>query len=441
MNKLDLFEMGLRNLWRRKLRTFLTILGVIIGTSSIVVMLSLGIGMSQSLKSQIESMGSLTTITVTNNEYDDMAMMGGIRDNKKKKKAVLDSTALATFKNMPHIKGVTPIIELQGAVINGKYVSNVPIKGIMPETMEYFDFTIEEGRLLQTGDDFAMVFGGGVKNSFSNPKNYNDNMAKDFNLMTDKMQLTLDDTYGMPVDQGMKKPNYKKYKIKTAGVLEESSGEHDWSIFMPFKTVEKLLKEKQSLNKDNNRREPKKKGYDSVWLKVDGVNYVKDIQDQVKDMGFSAFSLTDLLEGTKKMSGTIQAVLGGIGAVSLIVAAIGITNTMIMSIYERTKEIGVMKVIGASLKDIKQLFLFESAIIGFLGGILGVIFSIIISYAINKISMGLGAEMGVTGNISVIPIPLALLSIGFSTLIGILSGYYPAKRAMNLSALEAIKTE
>ena len=178
-------------------------------------------------------------------------------------------------------------------------------------------------------------------------------------------------------------------------------------------------------------------------VKVDDLDHVVAIQTAIKDMGHEAFSLTDMLDEMKKMSGTIQAVLGGIGAVSLIVAAIGITNTMIMSIYERTKEIGVMKVIGASLRDIKNLFLFESAIIGFLGGILGLFFSLGISKIINLVGGSFLADMsgGAGGKISIIPVWLAFASVGFSSLIGILSGYYPAKRAMNLSALEAIKTE
>src|SRR5690606_21611287 len=149
-------------------------------------------------------------------------------------------------------------------------------------------------------------------------------------------------------------------------------------------------------------------------------------------------------ESMKQTAGIIQAVLGGIGAISLLVAAIGITNTMVMSIYERTKEIGVMKVIGASLRDIKRLFLFESALIGLLGGILGVIFSYLLSFIINHFGASfMGNFLGTGGesDISIIPIWLILAAMAFSALIGIISGYYPARRAMNLSALEAIRTE
>lgn len=129
-------------------------------------------------------------------------------------------------------------------------------------------------------------------------------------------------------------------------------------------------------------------------------------------------------------------VLGAIGAISLVVAAIGITNTMVMAIYERTREIGIMKVIGASLRDIKLLFLTEAAFIGCAGGILGIVVSFATSKFVNFIAMQQGSDMS-----SSIPIWLYLGAIGFATVIGVLSGYLPAKRAMKLSALSAIKTE
>ena len=106
-------------------------------------------------------------------------------------------------------------------------------------------------------------------------------------------------------------------------------------------------------------------------MKVSDLNKVQEVQQQIKDMGYQASSLTDQLNTMKETTKMLRIVLGAIGAVSLIVAAIGITNTMVMAIYERTREIGIMKVIGASLRDIKLLFLTEAAFIGFAGGVLG----------------------------------------------------------------------
>lgn len=444
MNRRDLIRMGIKNLWRRKLRTFLTILGVIIGTTSIVVMLSLGFGMQEALQSQITQMGSLTTINV-HKSYDEF---GGTTPGGRPKKVELDDKAMQTFRHMNGVLAATPIVETYGTIVNGRYVAQVPIKGVDPHTMELFDFNIKEGRLLQNGDDFHVVFGGSMEYQFQDLKAIQRGrwVEPQLNLMRDRMTITANESYGMgpSFSDGEKKVKYKEYKIKTAGILEEGNWDTDWGVYMPLETVQQIIKDKQKA--ENRKPEPgksAKKTYDHVMVKVDDMKNVQTIQEEIKSMGFSAYSLNDWLDQMKKTSGVMQAVLGGIGAVSLLVAAIGITNTMVMSIYERTKEIGVMKVIGASLKDIKRLFLFESAIIGLLGGIIGVIFSELLSFLINRFGGNLLDFLGPGegAKISIIPLWLVFAAMAFAALIGIASGYYPAKRAMNLSALEAIRTE
>lgn len=447
MNSSDLIRMGIKNLWRRKLRTFLTVLGVIIGTASIIVMLSLGFAIKEAQQSQIAEMGSLTTINVRK-KYDDF---GNNTGGGMQKKIELDDKAIASFKQIPDVNAATPLIEAYGYILNGKYIADAPIKGIDPEAMELLDFKIKEGRLLEGKDDLAIVFGGSMEHSFYDQKAMSRGryVEPKIDLMKDRMELTLDPNMG---NMGMgpmrggdnKKVNYKKYKIKTVGVLEEGNWETDWGIYAPLSTVQKMIKEKEKA--ENARPEAGRRretGYEHVIVKVGDMKNVQTIQETIKEMGFEAYSHNDWLQEITKTTSIIQAVLGGIGAISLLVAAIGITNTMVMSIYERTKEIGIMKVIGASLRDIKRLFLFEAAVIGLLGGIIGVLFSEILSFILNKFGTHfmdfLGPGEG--AKISIIPLWLIFAAMGFSTLIGIISGYYPAKRAMNLSALEAIRTE
>ena len=433
MSSIDLFRMGIKNLWRRKLRTFLTILGVIIGTSSIIVMLSLGFGMRKSHEDQIAQWGSLTTINVHKGWNEPMAGKNTVE---------LDDKAVATFKAMNNVVAVSPLFETYGAIINGKYIANIPIRGIDPESMEDFGFEAAEGRLLNKNDELVVVFGSNMQYNFHDPKARVWREPK-INLMKDRMSLTLDPNYGWS-SPGEKKPNYKEYKIKTAGVLTEGDWETSYGIYMSITEVQKLIKDKEKAeNQKPQQGNQKETGYNQVKVKVNDVKNVQVIQTAIKDMGYEAYSLNDELEYAKKQAGLIQAVLGGIGAVSLLVAAIGITNTMVMSIYERTREIGVMKVIGASLKDIRRLFLFESALIGFGGGIFGVGFSYLISFIVNKFSGKFGPALGIyeATKISIIPFWLILAAMGFSSLIGVISGYFPARRAMNLSALEAIRTE
>lgn len=439
MNNIDIILMGVKNLWRRKLRTFLTVLSVIIGASSIIVMLSIGFGLNIFFENEVASRGSLTTINVHKPWSGSNNPMDGASPIKKIDK--LDDKTVEKFKSFSNVEAVSPTIETYGSFINGRYIANASIKGIDPATMENFGFEVSEGRLLNKNDKFTVVFGAGINESFNNP---NARIWKEIevDLMKDRMSLSLNPNYGYDIP-GQKTANYKEYKIKTAGVLKTGSWDTMYSVYMPIRDVESMIKEREKAEdvKGQNRRDSKE--YDVVDVKVNDPENVQKVQETIKDMGFDAFSLNDQLESVRSQTAVIQAVLGGIGAISLLVAAIGITNTMIMSIYERTKEIGIMKVIGASLKDIKKLFLFESALIGLLGGIFGAGFSYILSFAINQFGTPFLENMG--GNpgtkISIIPIWLVFASMGFSSIIGIISGYFPARRAMNLSALEAIKTE
>ena len=170
---------------------------------------------------------------------------------------------------------------------------------------------------------------------------------------------------------------------------------------------------------------------------------MNEVADVIRNMGYNVETNAEYLDSMKSQFAIVQAVLGGIGAVSLLVAAIGIANTMMMSIYERTKEIGVMKVLGCSRYGISgKCSCWKQAFIGLLGGIAGNILSFVMSAAINIIVGSSGAmSMGTDSTISYIPWWLVLMSMVFAVLVGVLAGYFPAKRAMKLSPLAAIRNE
>ena len=264
--------------------------------------------------------------------------------------------------------------------------------------------------------------------------------------MNSKIDLKLGDNFDNDSNE-----NTKVYteRLKVAGVLvnNENDWENNSSIFMPIDYLKKIKKSTNAARPPE-QREKDSNEFSSIKIKVDDVENVKFVQDDLKAIGYQASGMTDWLESTKQSARVFQAIFGGIGAIAFIVAAIGITNTMIMSIYERTREIGVMKVIGASISDIEKLFLTEAGFIGFFGGVLGVILSLIISFIFNILAKGwlLSTMMGsddtsIEAKISVIPLWLIIIALLFSTFVGVLSGYLPAKRAMKLSALDAIRSE
>jgi len=459
MNSLDLIRMGFRNLHRRKMRTFLTVLGVIIGTASIVAMLSIGIGMNESFEEEIRRMGSLNIIDVNRWNYIPDGSGGGVTQE-----TTLDDKAIAKISKIEGVEAVTPIVELNSKLVSGKYVAHAWIKGIDARTMEAFDFKIDQGRLLSEEDGLAVVFGTYIPQYFYNPKArwgyYGYGQSALVDPMTDKFYLTFDMNYGEKRSSvsgtgsgNSSQKQAKLYKLQVVGVLAQTNNEEDYSVYMDINQLKKLVREAQKFNRSSQEYSiyvpDLEQGYERVKVKVKNINDVDRVQEEIKNMGFGTYSLSDIRKSYQKQSGTIQAVLGGIGAISLLVAALGISNTMVMSIYERTREIGIMKVLGCLIRDIKRLFLFEAGMIGFLGGVIGVGISygasLLLNYFggnfLNRWGYYIGVYGGDNSKISVIPVWLALASIGFATVIGLVCGLYPARRAMKLSALEAIRND
>lgn len=448
MNKGDLFMLSLRNLMRRKTRTFLAVIGVIVGTSAIVVMLSIGFGLSDNFQKQIESYGNLHLVDV----YGGMGSGGLTPDGKP---AILDDKAIAEIEKIPGVDAASPQLSTYMTFGLGKYICQTEVTGIRPEVMQKFKYDVQDGRLLRPGDKFSVVFGNQVPMWFQNPKqpnNYNMTEEPLVQVLTDKLILTADDYYGQkrPANEEEEKVTYKEYKVKGVGVLANPGDESSYTVFMPLETVKAINADTAKARKEVGRKN--QQGYETAIVYVGDINEVENVSETIRLMGFQPSSLNDWLKQTQDTAKMIQGILGGIGAISLFVAALGIANTMIMSIYERTKEIGVMKVIGANLPDIKQMFLLEAAMIGFIGGVLGLLISYLLSYLLNSplLSGVLGQVFGQLGGmggmegtsaVSIIPWWVAAGSLLFATCIGVLSGYYPARRAMNLSALESLKNE
>lgn len=436
MSSIDLISMGLKNLWRRKARTFLTILGVIIGTASIVIMVSLGIAMNVNFEKSLEDMGSLNLIEVRpkgdysyDPETDDM-----VRNTKQ---SYLTSKTVEQMKQLEGVDAVMPEMAYWGQLKAGRYVSYANLTGIDMNLLSEYDFQLAEGEMPESFPKNGLLFGATTTEEFRNPRSRNWRDTKEVDVMSARLSLLND------YDESAKGTN-----VKAVGVLEQTDTEYDWNIYMDVEDLKKIKKDQERQNQrsgNNNRRDDDKNEYETVKVKVMDIDKIQGIQEQLQEMGFEAWSLSDILTNMKEQSAGLRAVLGAIGAVSLFVAAIGITNTMVMSIYERTKEIGVMKVLGAELRDIKRLFLFESGILGFFGGLFGLALSYGISYLLNSSGfdvMGSGMYWGDAERImSVIPVWLSGLSLIFASVVGIVSGYYPARRAMRLSALEAIRNE
>lgn len=449
----DLLSMSVNNLRRRKLRTFLTVLGVLIGTASIVVMVSLGIGFNELTMEQIASYGSLTEISVYSN-----SMWGG-NDSSKDPNYMTDDV-IAQFGRIEHVKTASPLLETNVLMTQGVYQGYINLIGVSQEYMK--NIPLKEGHIPESGKrELQMVVGNMVARSFSNPKSNRYDYYDDpssipvIDFMNKPLFVIFDmDAYyqsqgGGTGDGGTTVKPPKKYLIPTVGLV--AGGMEDWNsysynVYVDLDALKSQLK--QIFKKKPIPNQPtNKKGkpynyfiYQQAIVEVDDMNHVTAVQKAITDMGYQANSNMEWLEQSQKQAKMVQALLGGIGAVSLFVAAIGIANTMMMSIYERTKEIGILKVLGCDMNNIRNMFLLESGFIGFLGGITGILFSYGVSFLINKFLSGRFMP-GMPGDLSRIPSWLSLAAVGFAVFVGMAAGFFPALRAMKLSPLAAIRNE
>ncbi|MCR5637571.1 MAG: ABC transporter permease [Lachnospiraceae bacterium] len=434
MRIIDLIKMGLRNLFRRKARTVLTVLGVVIGTISIMLMVSIGYGINYNFRKSVMENGAMTMITIYaqtwSEESDDLVQQK------------IDDALIEAIREIEHVKACTGVKIVNGSLNSGKYHTYAQITAMDKETFEAFGFpALAIGTYPNEADNTPIIYGSDTLGDFYyfSGNNYK---SKTVDPAKDKIYLTFDD-YATP--EG--KTPYK-YVIKNYGVFEPSDNYmYSYNCYMDMDFYKEIYKKyiKTLDMKDRKAALKKLEVYDKIMINCDSMDYVTKVQDEIKEMGFRTESDMQYVEESMKTSNMLQGVLGAIGAVSFLVAAINITNTMIMSIYERTKEIGIMKVLGCYIRDIKRLFLFEAGIIGFIGGTLGVALSYLASWAINKYggaflgSLFGGGEMGM--KFCMIPAYLPALSIVGAVVVGVLSGYMPAARATKISAIEAMKNE
>lgn len=454
MRFFDTLSLSIKNLWRRKLRTILTIVGVMIGTSAIIVMISLGLAMNKNFMEQLSQMGNIMQIQVYN--YN----QGGMTPDGKKIEPLTDAK-IAEFARMDGVEGATPVLELNLKMMAGKYVGWAYILGIDPDVFEMLDIPVSEGRGLtseDTGDQ--MVVGESIKYNLYNPRSSRWEPApEDLNLMEEKVTISWDMNYGEKPFPGETKSRkkVKPVNVEVVGIVSQSGSQYDYAVIMPLETVKKYKKEQDKFNQGNegigtaparggSRSSSGNDGYYQAIVKVKDIDSVEEVMEQIRNMGYEVYSPIQILDSMKEQSAGLRQILGGIGITAFIIAAIGIANTMYMSIYERTREIGIIKVIGARLGDIRRIFLMEAGWIGFFGGVLGVGISLLASMALNKFNINIGGQImwmpQETGlQSSYIPPWLMLAGAGFSFLASLLAGLLPARRAMKLSVMQALRQE
>ncbi len=452
----DMISMCFKNLWRRKGRTFLTVIGVIIGCCAIIVMISLGLGMNAAMDAMLANWGDLNAVTI----YSGRNMYG---DSGSSDQPVLNDDALMSLKAIEHVETAFPKIQVSGEYVtlsagkNDRYKASwMDVYGVDFNTLKKMNYEIDQGAFPEgTDTSNTVIFGAEAAYQFRDTKKRDGGyiwkeMLPDgtyrqpwIDPMTDTIKLSVNNTKKQN-DDGSYQSGGRGYEHKltcSAILMQDPNWETVYSVMIDIGLAKQLINDYNRLNGVKNSKEIE---YSQIKLWVDDIDNVDAVQEAVEAMGFSASSMAQMRKEMQGQLMIIQLVLGGLAAISLLVAAIGIANTMIMSIYERTREIGIMKVLGCFISNIRIMFLMEAGMIGLLGGGIGVLISYIISFFMNKFGSGLmSSMMGTDGStpISIIPLWLVLLALIFSSFIGLISGFYPANRAVKISALEAIKNE
>ncbi|MCL2633924.1 MAG: ABC transporter permease [Oscillospiraceae bacterium] len=471
MRAFDIIRTCLRNLTKRKLRTTLTVSGVLIGTSAIIVMMSLGIGMDREMTKMIEEWADLTMIEVYN--YGGRTDQGG-------EVADITDDVIKEFKALKNVTSVMPVytnfyVGEQIAVYNtnGKALQWTPLVGVYMDELENFGFKLKEGRFKQPGEpnttvlfgsevgEYVILFEEGIDQWGNYQYEYAERDWDTWELLSFPVDHMGDEWYIIPLtmDYNTWRPDYSVIDSPTAphmdyneqlnvvGVIEGSWSFYETvrGIFIDISYIKGLIEAYNELNPDNQYAEFDGV-YNNVRIRVNDMDNVVAVEDELKAMGYQTWSANEMRENMRQQIMIIQLLLAALAAVSLFVAAMNITNTMIMAIVERTKEIGIMKVLGCDVGKIRIMFLGEAAAIGFLGGVAGIILSLGLSFIINNflgtLFMGL---MGGGGSeairISVIPPWLALMALGIAMAVGVVAGLYPAHRSVKISALAAISHE
>lgn len=462
----DEISLSARNLLRRKGRTALTLVGVVIGTCMVVLMISLGIAQTKTNEEMLQSWGDLTQVQI----YGYGTMMGS--DGKP---LYLDDAAIANIKQIPHVAAATPYAQgynLEGTITagrNDRYTMDISnLIGIDPTALEPMGFTLQSGSwptntpASEKATKLQVLVGSSTgynfedsRKSYNSPKRYRYEGQTDANgkelppfvdIDKDKMTLTIKTGEGSTEKS-------RSWELEIVGVLEPDGAKGYWTqsgIVLRIQDMKML----QKIYNDMTKTKEESKSYDQVYVKVDDLSNVTDVETAIHDLGFTnTYSMNQQREEMQKQVMNSQMIFGGIAAVSLLVAAINIINTMTMAIYERTREIGVMKVLGCELGNIRTMFLLESSTIGFIGGLIGLGISLIASFVLNNLStLGQGLDLsglmgggyymgGGGGTISIIPPWLMLAALVFATLVGLVAGILPANKAVKISALEAIRHE
>ena len=423
-----IWHLCLANMKQRGIRTGLTILGVVIGIISIVSLLAIGLGVKKEILDTAESEGSITEIRV-------YGISEGIRKDQ-----MLTDRKIQEFCEIEGVVEVYPVLNLSTYITYKQYSGYWSIEGVPRNYLQQVA-TLNGEAPDENSLKPELIMGNQVIDFMYNRTtgmSYGE-LHDDEDEDEDKEPLDLSGEY-LEVQFEVSEDT-PSYRLTIADMTKEDS----YTIYCDIETLKTYLKRIADDGKvpgqprnqnDENYREWI---YDTAIVKVEDVDSVDSVVKSLKDMGYQVENNKEYVDSIQQMVKIAQVVLGGIGMIALVVAVIGIGNTMTTAVYDRINEIGVLKVLGSDPDELLYLFLLESGILGGLGGIIGILISYgITELLINQLVVKL-MKMPKGSELAIIPVWLAVLAFFLAIILGVLAGFFPARWAARLKPIDAVK--
>lgn len=396
MRLFDLLNLSLRMFKTRKSRTFFTVLGMGIGTGAVLFLIGLGYGIQNLLLARIVSSDTLLSLTISSAQPDVI---------------ILDNQTIADIYKIEGVEDIAPTVTYSAQMSLGNLVGNVVLRGVDSGYFKYEGISAIQGRLSEERKKEILI-SEAVVQLFE----VEDIVGREVNI---NAFIPIEDE---ETGEELSKTIEFKDKYTIVGVVE---GLESVLILFPLKDI----KDKTDIIE-----------YEMAKVKVFDKGKMDDVKEELINKGFQVTSLSETIDQANKIFSGIQIALGFFGAIALFVAAIGMVNTMTVTLLERTQEIGIMRATGASKKDILSLFVAESTIMGFLGGVSGLVIGVLggklFNLGINLLASAFGGQVV---SLFFYPLWFILALILVSTFVGLLAGFFPGRRAAKLDPLEALR--
>lgn len=412
---------------QRGIRTFLTILGVVIGIVSIVSLMAIGLGTKKVLLTMAGEEGSATEIRIR-----------GITEGKRKDQMITDRR-LEEVRKLDAVAAVYPILSVDARFSYDNYVGYWTIDGIPQEYLDEIE-TLHGNQ--SEGDNWIpeLIMGNQVLNLFFNEvtgTGYGEIHESDSSEETEDLTgKKLETTFSQAGSDS---------ETKVRLPITDMTKQNSYSIYCNQDELKLYLKRLADGGKipgqpvNQNDENYNEWIYGSAIVEADDIESVKKLEQALKDMGFQTESNIEFVEYIEKTMKIAQLILAGIGMIALVVAVIGIGNTMTTAVYDRVQEVSMLKVLGADPEELLSLFLLESGILGGIGGIIGVLISYGISgLAVNRLAVKL-LSLPKGTMLAEIPIWLAFSAVIFAVILGVAAGFFPARWAAKLNPIEGMR--